>query len=219
LNTPCAKLQPKAWLITNHAPRQIVSRYQSIPATDDIIAVDKGLEKVHDLGLIPRVIIGDFDSLSEELLKEYAEVPTLRHPMAKNETDTELALSWCLEQQRYAEIIICNDLQGRWDHSMALMQNLLWAHSRGQICRIESCNQIVRLISDRAVYPGKKGDLLSLIALGQEAVFLGSRGLTYPLEHLVLKPQQSRGISNEFDADRVEIQLEKGLVLAVQTIL
>lgn len=54
-------IKRQAWLITNHAPSQIVSGYENI--TGEIIAVDKGLEWVHDLGLIPALIIGDLDSL------------------------------------------------------------------------------------------------------------------------------------------------------------
>lgn len=219
MNTPSAKPQPAAWLITNHAPMDIASCYSFIPTTDDVIAVDKGLEKVHELGLVPRVIIGDFDSLNEDLLQSYTEVPIIRHPSAKNETDTELALAWCLAQQMYAEVIICNDLQGRWDHSLALLQNLLYAHEQGIPCRIESKDQVIRIICGNARIKGKPGDLLSLIAICSEAVFAHSRGLLYPLEHLVLQPQLSRGISNEFVAASAELQLEKGLVLSIQTIL
>ena len=38
---------------------------------DKVFAVDKGLEYVHNLGMIPDMIIGDFDTVDGSLLSEY----------------------------------------------------------------------------------------------------------------------------------------------------
>jgi len=81
-----------AWLITNHAPLSIPFGYENIKG--DIIAVDRGLIRVRELGLKPRVIIGDMDSLPAEELDRYPDTEVIRHNSEKNETDTELALIW-----------------------------------------------------------------------------------------------------------------------------
>ena len=115
----------RAYIFTNHAPLDIVSHYTNIQKTDHLIAVDKGIKQIDALGLDPYILIGDLDSIEPEMLEKYSHIPFHRHPTEKNETDTELALDWCLQQECYSEIIICNDMQGRFDHALAIAINLL----------------------------------------------------------------------------------------------
>ena len=61
---------------------------------DKIIAVDGGLKAVKELGLVPDYIVGDFDSVSNEIREEFRQYPFIvweQHKPEKNETDTELA--------------------------------------------------------------------------------------------------------------------------------
>lgn len=207
-------IKRQAWLITNHAPSQIVSGYENI--TGEIIAVDKGLEWVHDLGLIPALIIGDLDSLDPNILALYPDTPLIRHKSEKNETDTELAITWCMSQG-YQKIVICNDMQGRFDHSAAIIQNLIMGHQEGIDISIESEMQSCFFLVSETTISSKKGDLLSLISYSKTSHFISSTALQYPLAGLVLHQQQSRGISNVLLADECLIKLESGLVLAIVT--
>jgi thiamine pyrophosphokinase len=208
----------RAYLFTNHSPLEIVSGYGNIQAEDSIIAVDKGLEYITRLGLRPSIVIGDLDSISTEILDRFPELPALRHPAEKNETDTELALQWCVEQG-FSEIVICNDLLGRFDHALALVQNLLLLKEQSPdvLTRIESKNQTIFILDKRTELSNYEGRLLSLIALNGTAEFSLSKGLKYPLHGLVLYPHLSRGISNEITETEAEIGLAAGTVLAIIT--
>lgn len=206
-----------AWLFTQHSPREIFSHYNSIDSASDLIlAVDNGLQQIDFLGLTPNLIIGDFDSVDPSLLAKFNHVEQKRYPTKKNETDTELALNWCLEREA-REIVICNDLGGRFDHALALLQNLLRLHEMRQVCRIESERQQVWFLDRQTFLPGLNGCLLSLLAWGSEAIFADSTGLSYPLRGLKLKPDLTRGISNLIVGTEVSIALEKGKALAVLT--
>ncbi len=217
---PCAKPLRRAFLITNHAPDQIVSGYENILSQDIVIAVDAGLIVVDLLGLKPTIIIGDLDSADRQLLLKYNNTPKLTHPTEKNETDTELAINWCLKQDKIDEIIVCNDMQGRFDHALGLVQNLLMLHKkRGKkpAIHIESADQQVFILPIQMNFHNKQGQLISLISLSPKGQFLSSQGLKYPLDGLILRQSQSRGISNEFSSDHAEIILLKGDVLALIT--
>lgn len=203
-----------AWLITNHAPGQIVSGYENI--VGDIIAVDKGLQWVHYLDLRPALIIGDLDSLDPKFLDFYPDTPIIRHKSEKNETDTELAIDWCIEQG-YQKIVICNDMQGRFDHSAAIIQNLITGHRQGIRIHVESGRQRFFFLGAENEISAKKSDLLSLISYSEESHFIESTNLKYPLTNLILYQHQSRGISNLLLADQCTITLKSGLVLAVLT--
>jgi thiamine pyrophosphokinase len=215
---PCAKPAKRAYLFTNHAPEQIVSGYENISSFDDIIAVDSGLITIHKLGLAPCIIIGDMDSVPPELLLQYASTPIMRRPAEKKETDTELALLWCMRQACYDTIIICNDMQGRFDHAMAIVQNLLMASTGSAKVQVETANQTLFLLEPVNRFHNLRGKILSLLPLSDEVKFISSVGLKYPLDALLIKQYQSRGVSNEFIADEAEIIKHHGDVLAIITI-
>ena len=60
----------------------------------DYIGVDAGALKIIDQGLPIKMAVGDFDSLNEEDLKRIT-CPIERHPIMKDETDSELAIRLC----------------------------------------------------------------------------------------------------------------------------
>lgn len=210
----------RAYLFTNHSPAKLYSGYENIQLQDAVIAVDNGLETINRQNRRATAIIGDLDSLDPMLLDRFPEVPLIRHPSEKNETDTELALLWCV-QQGYTELIICNDLLGRFDHALALIQNLLLLKRQYPEVKagIESSGQRLFFLDSETQLEGQPGQFISLISYSESAVFAGSTGLKYPLANLTLHSHLSRGISNEFCAEQAIITKQSGEVLAVRSLL
>ena len=66
---------------------------------DDLIAADGGAYHALAMGLRPRVVVGDLDSLAPELAEELAAqgVELEKYPTAKNKTDLELALERAIQ--------------------------------------------------------------------------------------------------------------------------
>ncbi len=208
----------RAWLFTTHCPETIYSDYNAILDTDTLIAIDGGLEFLDRLGLAPDLILGDFDSLTDlSLLQKYPSAQLLRYPSAKNETDTELAVIWCVENG-IDEAIICNDLEGRKDHALAIVQNLLYAHKHGLQARLESGAGIGLFIRENQVLPYPVGSLLSLISWSETALIRDSSGLEYSLANLRLQNHESRGISNRITSNPAQINLQNGLLFCLITI-
>lgn len=217
----CAE-KVRAYLFTNYAPKNIVSGYQNIEPNDHIIAVDNGLKYVDELGLSPYILIGDQDSLEPALLNKYSQIPCYLHPSEKNDTDTELAINWCINQKCYAEIIICNSLEGRFDHSLAIALNLLklpYPTMEHMIFptpyRIESEKQTVFILPDNIEFNNCEGKTLSLISLSHRVIFYNSQNLKYSLNNLVIKQFQSRGISNLIISKQASISKKEGVCLAI----
>ena len=215
---PCAKPIQRVFLFTNHAPQQIVSGYENIKQSDHIIAVDSGLERIHELGLIPSLIIGDLDSVNPTLLAQYAHIPVAKYSAQKNETDTELAICSCVEMACYDELIICNDMQGRFDHALAIVQNLLQHTDSPTRMRIETATQLLYFIAESEEFHNRQGQILSLIPFSTEVEFASSVGLKYPLDGVRILAHQSRGISNEISSDCAQIVKLNGKALAIITI-
>ena len=64
-----------------------------------LLVVDGALEVTHSLGIQPDYIIGDFDTVSKNILELYREEIILRHPPEKDYTDTELAVEVAMQFQ------------------------------------------------------------------------------------------------------------------------
>ncbi|MEN6444461.1 MAG: thiamine diphosphokinase [Candidatus Cloacimonas sp.] len=214
----------KAYLFTNHSPRDIVSGYHNIKTTDHIIAVDNGLKHLDELGLKPEILVGDQDSVEPALLKKYSQTPTYLFPSEKNETDTELAFDWCHKHFPDSDIIICNDFQGRFDHSLSVALLLLKRQLPFAVkmsfptpYRVESENQTVFILPDSIEFVNCSGKLLSLLPLSPKIEFAFSQNLKYPLTDLIIRNYQSRGVSNVITSDRANIIKKEGICLAVLT--
>lgn len=206
----------RAWVFTNHSPNEIFSGISSIKEDDLVVAVDAGLRAVQHLGLQASVLIGDMDSLDESPGPQDDGLACVTHDPRKNETDTELAVVWCKEQG-CSDIIICNDLEGRFDHALGIIQVIYSAHLEALRCRVESKDQQVFFLPPLWRARDMKGYTLSLISWSSTARLESSLGLEYPLDGLVLRQHKSRGISNVIISDDASIRLSEGQVLAVIT--
>ncbi|HPV14831.1 MAG TPA: thiamine diphosphokinase [Candidatus Cloacimonadota bacterium] len=205
-----------AWIITPCAPDTLFDSYQAISPSDIIIAVDGGLERCLALGIEADYLCGDLDSLEHALLQAFPREKTLRFPQDKDETDTELALMK-VSELGFRNAVICNDMQGRVDHVLGLIQNLQWAQLHGVKACVQSKSQKLFIVDNSFHAKGYQGCLLSLVALNQPAHFQRSSGLKWNLKNLVLEPHLSRGISNQITGENLEIELAEGTVLATIT--
>ena len=71
---------------------------------DFILACDKGYAWCVREGIVPDLILGDFDSYGGKLPEG---VPVLRFPIEKDDTDTMLAVRWASEQGFKAVRLCC----------------------------------------------------------------------------------------------------------------
>src|SRR5579859_7185788 len=73
--------------------------FDAIKTADTIIAADCGARVALSLGIIPKAVIGDFDSLDDtiimQLKKNGSHFVTL--PSVKDEIDTQLAIDYALQ--------------------------------------------------------------------------------------------------------------------------
>ena len=185
---------------------------------DFTIAADGGARHCLRLGLFPKLVIGDLDSLLEEQIQTLEQNGTIfeRHPPHKNETDLELAL-FKASQLDPEEIIIFGALGARWDMSVANL--LLLAHPDliSRSIRIIEGLQELFIVQGGQVKEIKAGlgDTVSLIPLMGDAIGISTSGLEYPLENETLRYGATRGISNVMRANIARIALEAGLLLVV----
>ncbi len=189
--------------------------------TEFVIGVDKGLEFLYKHEIKPDYIVGDFDSVSRELVDYYREelnVPIREFNPVKDASDTEIALRLCLGLNRKS-ILILGGTGNRIDHLWANVQCLQIALQAGADARIvDRHNQIRLLDSDITLKKSEAfGPYFSLFPLEMPVDELSIRGAKYPLQNHFLKPSDSLCVSNEFAEDEVTISFVYGKVILMET--
>ena len=185
---------------------------------DLIIAANGGTHYCLNLGLTPDVVIGDLDSLTADDIKglQIASVEIIRYPAKKDQTDLELALRLAIDRGA-DEIVVFGAMGGRWDMSIANILLLAEQNLSGATIRIiDGRHEIMLLQAGKEItFHGKKGNILSLIPLGRDALGITTIGLEYPLKNDVLRLGSSRGISNVLIRNSATVFLKQGLLLCV----
>ena len=109
-----------------------------------VIAADGGLSKLQALGIIPDLILGDFDSLGSRPAGDNV----LTYPVEKDDTDTMLAIKEAI-WRGYQTLYISGGIGGRLDHTMANLQSLLFARKCGVEAFLVGENEAVTALCPR----------------------------------------------------------------------
>jgi thiamine pyrophosphokinase len=185
---------------------------------DWIVGADGGAAQALAWGLIPQLVIGDMDSLTNQdrvaLTSQGCEFVV--HPRAKDETDLELALTY-VGRQGVREIVILGALGGRLDHTLANVLLLTLPQLDGTSVRIVNDGEEALLVrsGETATFEGEIGDLVSLLPLGGDVHGVTTSGLAWALQGDTLRFGFSRGVSNEMMASVARVEVERGYLLVV----
>ncbi len=185
-----------------------------VPEDALLICADCGYRHAKRLGLVPDVLMGDFDSFTDRLPDACT---ILRHPAEKDETDTMLAV-YHGRDRGCTEFHIYGAFGGaRLDHSIANLQMLHHMAAQGlHGILYDGGTRVTVQTAGTVCYPKTDG-YLSLFSLTDVCTGLTARGVKYPLESAELTNRFPLGVSNEILADEAEITLESGALLVVQT--
>ena len=184
---------------------------------DYLMAADGGTRHLLALGLLPRVIVGDLDSLEPERVAQLQAQGVIleRHPARKDETDLELAICRAIRDGA-EEILLLGALGGRLDQTVA---NLLLLARRGWPVPIALAegDQLARVLrgGQSLTLTGPPGSLVSAIPLSARVTGISYQGLEYPLEEATLTLGSTRGVSNVIRRTPATIRIRTGLLLVV----
>ena len=191
-----------------------------------LIAADGGLTKLEAMGLVPDIIIGDFDSLG--YVPEYADANAddndgkvipgkteiLTLPVEKDDTDMEAAIcaAWSEGCRTFRLYGAYGD---RPDHFLANLQLI------AELCRCGADAQITAseftvyaITNDRIDLNGNDGDIFSVFTLEKEAKGVSISGnVKYPLDGAVLTNNCSLGVSNQLTGTEASIEVSDGTLL------
>lgn len=183
---------------------------------DIIIAADSGYKNAKLLGVKPRILLGDFDSLEHGEL-EGAEAEIITVPAEKDFTDTQLAVSEALKRGA-RQIAIIGGLCGRLDHTLSNLAILEDLHSKGVRATIaDGYNRVSYIKNDSAIILRSSYKYLSLIARSEKVKGVEIDGCKYPLKNALLTDKYQYAVSNEIVGNCAFVAVKKGALLIVES--
>lgn len=177
-----------------------------------VIAADAGWVQAKALGVVPNLIVGDFDSSPRPNISQVIILPS-----EKDDTDTMYAARKALEFG-YTEVVILGALGGRLDHTMANMQVLLFLTQNGVQAKMIDETVVVGCHGP-GVWHYKKVEnaTFSFFAASDSVEGICLRGLYYPLEDVAVSTVFPIGISNKFVNEVAEVSVRKGYIYTMVT--
>ena len=176
-----------------------------------VIAADGGLAHLERWGIVPDLIVGDFDSLG--WVPEGSNV--IRHPVEKDDTDMMLAVRTGLERG-YGRFLLYGGLGGRLDHAYANLQTLTWLAERGAQGWLLGGGLAASVIRNgRLAFDAGRAGTVSVFCPNGEARGVDLTGLYYPLKNAVLTSGFPLGVSNQFTGKAASVSVREGTLLVM----
>ena len=205
----------KAIIVTggNKPSKKLLNSY--IKSGDLII----GSEYLYDYEIMPNIILGDFDSISEEKLKKIEEkqVEIIKFPPEKDYTDTEIAIMEAMK--RGADTIyLFGGLGTRADHSLGNIGLLLTTKNKGARLLIVDDHNKIYLADKNMSLNGSQGEIISFHALSDVVKGFEIRGAKYNLNSYDMHLLDPRAVCNEFIDTPINIKYESGELLIIHAI-
>ena len=183
---------------------------------DFVIAADGGFRTCTEAGIVPDLLIGDFDSLAQGDCPADC-CPCVRLPVEKDDTDTIAALKEGL-RRGFTCFELHAALGGDVGHELANLQALLFLREHGAHATLHGQGQRVVTIAPQdgevmlQTVPGMR---VSVFAFGAAAHGVCERGLKWELEDADLAQAFPLGVSNEALGTRIRLRVGAGMLLVV----
>lgn len=186
-----------------------------------VMAADSGLDFLYRTGIMPDVIVGDFDSVKSDALDYFREFEHIEMCMLnpeKDDTDTEFAIREAIRRGA-SKITIVGGTGTRIDHVLGNICLLgIGLEENVKIVLLDEHNRI-RMIDKPLVLKKEEqyGQYISLVPYSDRVTGVTLTGLKYPLTDYTMGGFNSLGISNEIVDEEATISLTSGQMLVIES--
>ena len=178
---------------------------------DLVLAADAGYEVCRREGIVPDLVLGDFDSMEQPADAKNV----LRVPVEKDDTDTMLAVKTALENDCDTVYIYGGTGGKRLDHTLANLQTLLYLRRRGARGYLYDNDFVWTAIENESLTIRREVEwgLFSAFCLGDRAEGIDETGFQYPLRDASLTPDFPLGVSNHIVEDIAVVTVRSGALV------
>lgn len=179
---------------------------------DKVVCCDGGFNVCP---VTPDVILGDFDSLEKP---DGIDITLVEHNPHKDASDGELAVYYAKEVLGADSIVFYGVTGGRVDHVLCNLSIMRLANTLGMSAKAEEDGLDIHYVEGEFDLPTQKGETISILPYGENALVSDSQKLEYPLDELILTSCDSRGLSNVSLGGKIHINVKRGGVFVFRYI-
>lgn len=183
---------------------------------DLILASDGGYRTAKKMNLSIDVLIGDFDSITSEELKEAESkgIKIISFPPDKDKTDGELAVDYAISEGSI-ELVVLGSFKEELDHALGNLFLLFKIDKFGIVSKLITQLYEIEIINSEKEYLEKQGRELSLIPVSETVEDLNIEGSRYNLTNVKVEMGQTLTLRNVIIDKRARVYFKKGKVLSI----
>ncbi len=200
-------------LANGQAPSKKTIEHLSRIGFYTLICADGGANTAYKLGLVPDIIIGDLDSIDNEVYNFYARRCKILKVTRQNDTDVEKCLKYAVKHN-YTEAVLLGATGDRLDHSFCNLGIVLKFFDRIKI-RIIHQKSILYAYMGSIEFATVPGETISLYGVDGKTKFK-SEGLKYQLKNIPLPFGQKESTSNVAVGPVVKLKITGGKAFVIR---
>lgn len=206
--------QKKKCLIIGSVPMENDHSLEELDLRDCfVICADGGYDNALKLGVVPNLLIGDFDSIKHELPTD---VEMIRLKVEKDDTDMMAAVREGYHRG-FRDFILTGALGGeRFDHSYAnycVLQCLNRMNCSAVIA--DGKRRVFFLNGGKLTVNSMQGATVSVFPFGCSSCTVSYTGMQYPLSRAVLYSYSPLGVSNRIVSREASVIVHSGGALVM----
>lgn len=179
---------------------------------DYYICCDSGLRHREGLGIVPDLIVGDFDSHENP----HMDVETIILPCEKDDTDTMFAIKEALSRG-FQDFLLVGVVGGRLDHTLGNVSLLLMLDTQRMTAMALDDYSEMEIVSHDPVRISDRCAFFSLLNISGTARGITIKNAKYPLDNAEITCEYQYGISNEVLPGKVaEVTVHQGRLLLIK---
>lgn len=202
-----------------HLTSEFLNEHINKETSELILCADGGANALHLAQIHPQVLLGDFDSINQEVFQYFVDqgVKTIRFKAEKDITDTQIAIEYAL-QLGATQITLLGATGSRLDHTLANIF-LLEKYVSVVKCQMIDIHNKIELLTNETTkeYQKDQYPYISLVPLSKKVKGVTTDGLKFPLFLATLKRKSSYGISNEIMGEKGRISIKTGVLAVIQS--
>lgn len=204
-----------ALIVLNGHPDKVILDY--IAEDTQVYCADGGANVLYNLGIVPKIIMGDMDSIQPHVKAYYQEqgCEFITVPSEKDETDGQLIIERAIADNHQKIFLFCA-LGGRMDHTLGNMQILYGACKKGVTAGVISDDTIIYCVNDRMTLNKEECNLVSIIPYEDNTV-LTLTGFRYNVEKFKFEKELPIGLSNYLVEKHGNIVVHSGCAMVIIT--
>lgn len=208
-----------AWIFLGGPDFNCTALRERPQSGDLVFCADSGYARAREMGIVPDLLLGDFDSLAavDAQSADALGIQRLTVPTHKDVTDTQLAIEKAIFHG-CTQLTLVGGFGGRADHFGANLLQLEGYRRRGvKILLTNGENRVRCAISESVSLHAEDGYAYFGVLALTDTAEVSITGAVYPLTRKTLRRDFPYAISNELSASVAEITVHAGAVLIVES--